>query len=409
MPGLYSSSPSHPRDYLDQVRRFSFAPETTGRQVIDSDSHETRKRSHSRYGDPSATHSFTTHLWGDYDARFTTKSPPPLAHDRYELAGGDVGGTDRFSRQAGDYDDYFQLQKQRDMWSVPPTPQAGMPNQRVVIDDDDDDMSTANGGMVNSLMSIFGGVAGKLFQFVTVPFRGFQAGGGQRYGFDAQDEIAAKLGLHDDPSLHQTATPVQQPTPTPSYNDNYGVQSVDSLDNERPRTIKRLRTGDTWVVVNPNGDTESRPSTPRVAERRLPSASHTPSQIPRPTSRPSTVSKRPSLIPVSRRSTIDRKPFHASPKTADIRQRAHSRLSLGSSPPTIDIKPKSPLPVESQRLISKVRQEELEDDARMRRMSSQMSAMLREAREALGSKIDIDLDDEDMDFERPSSGAFMFS
>lgn len=38
----------------------------------------------------------------------------------------------------------------------------------------------------------------------------------------------------------------------------------------------------------------------------------------------------------------------------------------------------------------------MEDDARMRRMSSQMSAMLREAREALGSKVEIEDDDEDM-------------
>jgi hypothetical protein len=53
----------------------------------------------------------------------------------------------------------------------------------------------------------------------------------------------------------------------------------------------------------------------------------------------------------------------------------------------------SPLPPDSQRLINKVRREELEDDARMRRMSSQMSAMLREAREALGSKFEIEDDD----------------
>lgn len=52
-------------------------------------------------------------------------------------------------------------------------------------------------------------------------------------------------------------------------------------------------------------------------------------------------------------------------------------------------KPRSPLPKESQRLINKVRREELEEDARMRRMSSQMSAMLKEAREALGSKIEV--------------------
>jgi dsDNA-specific endonuclease/ATPase MutS2 len=50
----------------------------------------------------------------------------------------------------------------------------------------------------------------------------------------------------------------------------------------------------------------------------------------------------------------------------------------------------SPLPKDSQRLINKVRREEMEEDARMRRMSSQMSAMLREAKQALGSKFEIE-------------------
>ena len=50
------------------------------------------------------------------------------------------------------------------------------------------------------------------------------------------------------------------------------------------------------------------------------------------------------------------------------------------------------MPAESQRLISKWRREEIEDEARMRRMSSQMDAMLKEAREALGQKVEIEDD-----------------
>ena len=51
-----------------------------------------------------------------------------------------------------------------------------------------------------------------------------------------------------------------------------------------------------------------------------------------------------------------------------------------------------------------MRREEVEDDARMRRMSSQMSAMLREAREALGSKFEIE--DEYMDDDDDLDGDF---
>jgi hypothetical protein len=56
---------------------------------------------------------------------------------------------------------------------------------------------------------------------------------------------------------------------------------------------------------------------------------------------------------------------------------------------------KSPLPPDSQRLINKIKREEMEEDARMRRMSSQMSNMLKEAREALGSKVQVEYDEMD--------------
>jgi hypothetical protein len=55
----------------------------------------------------------------------------------------------------------------------------------------------------------------------------------------------------------------------------------------------------------------------------------------------------------------------------------------------------SPLPKESQRLINRVRREEIEEDERMRRMSLQMTAMLREANEALGSKFEVKEYDDD--------------
>jgi hypothetical protein len=74
-------------------------------------------------------------------------------------------------------------------------------------------------------------------------------------------------------------------------------------------------------------------------------------------------------------------------------------------------KKKSPLLPESQRLINKMRREELEDDARMRRMSSQMSAMLREAREALGSKFEVSdefMDDENVNDDLYTSGVPLF-
>ena len=63
---------------------------------------------------------------------------------------------------------------------------------------------------------------------------------------------------------------------------------------------------------------------------------------------------------------------------------------------TASEKKTNPLPADSQRLVSKLRKEEMEDEMRMRRISSQMTAMLKEAREALGSKVEVEYDDDDM-------------
>lgn len=412
MPGLYTPSPSLGRremrtSYLDATPRYSFGTETPGRQVTGTEDHETSKRSRD---DAHNTFTTTTHgatsFWGGSSlasSRFTdARSPPPLAHDRYELARGGMDDSPHVSRQNGDYDDYFQLQKQRGNWSVPPTPYGGAVKRPAA----DEMTTTPNDSKSWTIMGLVGGVAGKLFQFCTVPFRGFQAGSGPKYNLDSQNEIATRLGLQDDPSVFQFTGAVQQMTPGDFPVNNYGVRSIDSIQDERPRMAKRLRTGDNWVVVGNNGETESRPSTPRLAERRVPDHRISPSQIPRPISRASAATpslKRPSLIPVSRRSTTDRKSFLSDPHT---RQRSYSRQSYGSpiafeEPVAKPKSPfsKSPLPKESQRLINKVRREELEEDARLRRMSSQMSAMLKEAKEALGSKFEAEDygDDEDMD------------
>lgn len=397
MPGIYSPSPSHAHttsstSYFDAAPRFSYPSETSGHEVIDADAHETRKRVRGFY---SMQRSATT-AWGDSSSgisRFEdTKSPPPLAHDRYQLAGG-MDQSHTFGRQAGDYDDYAQLQKQRGQWSIPPTPATGarMPVHRME--------TTPNGSKSWTILGLVGGVAGKLYQFCTVPFRGFQAGGGQRYTIESNGDAAARLrlGLQDDLSMYQ-AGPVQH-TPGGFPQDDYGVRSIESIDDrpERPRMTKRLRTADNWVVVGADGEMESRPSTPRLSERRLPEP-RSPSQIPRPHSRASiaTPLKRPSLIPVSRRSTMEKRSFHGSPKAVPVshnRQRSYNRQSYGSPAMTEAAAKKaanSPLPKESQRLINKVRREEMEEDERLRRMSSQMSAMLREAKEALGSKFEVE-------------------
>ena len=394
--------------------------ETSGLQVTGAD-HATRKRSRQSDASSSASYPLNTTSW--YQSlgysRSSIQSPPPLANERYDLAGG-MDATDKFARQTGNFDDYYHLGKQRGMWSTPTSPQSGMPAQ-IQLGEQEITPRGTKPWMINQLMSIMGGVAGKLYQFCSVPFRGFQAGSGQAYSFDNQ-EVATKLGLNEDSEQSEPKYSAQQAWTSNSPDNNYGILSVESIEDERPRA-KRQRTAENWVVVNNDGNMTSRPSTPRVAPRRVPASvnsPYSPSQIPRPVSRASMSTpayKRPSLIPVSRRSTLDRKSFHSSfspnSRPQSSSGRSYSRQSFGS-PAMLnekDPKKKSPLPPESQRLINKMRREELEDDARMRRMSSQMSAMLREAREALGSKFEIEdefMDDEDDNNDFYSSGMPLF-
>jgi hypothetical protein len=415
-------APSHPGSRSDPRQRLfepasKYPSETgtraSGQQVTDPNDHETRKRTLFDEASYSTCSTPTPYIpgtdpWGHSlgDSRHLhVRSPPPLANDRYELAGG-TEGMENFGKHTDDYDDYFNLEKQRGTWSgATPASQRTQSSTQGAV-------ATPNAmkpWMVHSFMNMVGGVAGKLFQFCAVPFRGFQAGGGKAYTFEANGEVAAKLGLQDDAveTLGSSSGPIRQYLPGNFPEDNYGVLSVDSVDeSERPGVSKRQRTGDGWVMVDNNGATISRPSTPRLSERRVPSHTRSPSQIPRPVSRaaPNTPGvKRPSLIPISRRSTLDRRGSMGGSKgpiQPEATPRCYSRQGYNSPVmfETKTDKPKSPLPPESQRLINKMRREAYEDDARLRRMSSQMSDMLREAQEALGSKIEIGdryMDDEE--------------
>ncbi|CAI6337677.1 unnamed protein product [Periconia digitata] len=401
MPGLFTPSPhTNERKNLranifEPAPQYGFAARTSGHQVTgDANAHEARLSDQPfNFSAPASNAFSTTPSWprsSKHAPSFDAKSPPPLANDRYQLAGGMhtpiVGGSKRLH---GDYDDYFNLEQQRGMWASPATPYTRMQQ----ADHLQPSPSTSKPWVLNQIFNIVGGVAGKLAQFCTVPFRGFSAGGGQAYTFEADGRVAAQL-FHDPPA----ADPIEQHAPGhfPSE-DNFGVRSIDSIDSERPRMPKRLRTADSWVVVDKDGTTESRPSSPRLTERRVPAHSRSPSQIPRPVSRANIstpIANRPSLIPVSRRSTLDRNSIQLASKPDSqtrTHERSYSRQSYGS-PVMFEAKAaksKISLPPESHRLINKVRREEFEDDQRLRRMSSQMSTMLREAQEALGSKFEL--------------------
>ncbi|KAF2200224.1 hypothetical protein GQ43DRAFT_432715 [Delitschia confertaspora ATCC 74209] len=323
-------------------------------------------------------------------------SPPPLANDLYELAGG-IEETD-----TGDYhDDYFQLQNQRSgNWSLPVSPFPETTRPTLLNGTLQPSPSAEKPWVLNQLLTLVGGVAGKLVQFCSVPFKGFQAGGGQKFEIDPQGQIL-KADLEETPD--DKIPPIRDGLPGRFPSEDSGFARPASVDDNPSHDTKRLRMGDDkWVVVDRKGGMDSRAGTPRLSERRTPLVPKhaSPSQIPRPVSRLGTIPAlhgRPSLIPVSRRTSYDKRLSQATPK-GSVKTcgtpRSYNRPSYGS--PLLSATHDLNLPPESQRLINKIRREEEEDDARMRKMSAQTAAMLREAREALGSKVEID--DDYMDF-----------
>lgn len=321
-------------------------------------------------------------------SRFTSiRSPPPLANDRYELQ----GGMEALPMAAGcnsDFDDYFQLKEQRRTFSTDHDAHPGSQGQA-----GEQNAGSNRPGVLNQIINLVGGV----IQFCSRPFRGFQAGGGQGYAFGANGAVSKTDAQMDragqtpqDPAASRLSLPGGFP------DDNFGVNFLDSIDDERLRLAKRLKTSDSWVLVDRNGDTESRPCTPRVSERRVPTKS--PSQIPRPVSRPSLVEPTParrSLIPVSRRSSINTRrlsqgpsAYASSPASTPMGYARQSFPSSASARQHIT----TPLSPESQHIINKRRQDELEDEARLRRMSSQMAQMLKEAQAALNSNYTLEDD-----------------
>ncbi|KMU80574.1 hypothetical protein CISG_08484 [Coccidioides immitis RMSCC 3703] len=90
--------------------------------------------------------------------------------------------------------------------------------------------------------------------------------------------------------------------------------------------------------------------------------------------------KKPSLIPVRPSSSLAQKYQYSS---------TFSPSSPAPSNPSRTPK-ESPLALEAQRYAAKIRRREKEEDASIRRLNQQLKAMIREGKEALGTKIEID-------------------
>lgn len=255
------------------------------------------------------------------------------------------------------------------------------------------------GGWSNCLFTFVADAAGKVWEFArTSAFNGFYAGGGKGYTLQTpnQDEngVARPFRGHTraTSSFDIRRTPV--PGQYPPEDDDYDA-----------RPVKRQHADpsvDSWIMV-PRMDEELRAPTPGLSKRRPPRVS---------ISRPNTASTRRPLIPVSRRRTSSvssvSSPGLRPDSAASSRSRPHSRHTSGSTlsipSPSKLVAPVSP---EVQIIQAQRRKEERQTNASMRKLNDRLKSMIREGREALGTKFEVeDAMDTDMEDEGFAEGMF---
>lgn len=232
--------------------------------------------------------------------------------------------------------------------------------------------------------SFVGDVAGKVWEFArSNAFKGFYAGGGKGYeipaagpqahaGVDEQTR-GYTTGFSPYESFDYNATPIPGQFPV---DDMWG--SVVESPSERPVKRQHVESGSGWVLVErrPQGQSPS----PRIATRRLPAGTTAPRvTTARPAYRRSVQGPGSSSLRSPTSLSLPRSPMHTRHDSA-----------TSSSPR------RSPafMPAEVQEYETRRRKEERQADASIRKINAQLKAMIREGREALGSKVEI-VDDAD--------------
>ncbi|KAG0649476.1 hypothetical protein D0Z07_4290 [Hyphodiscus hymeniophilus] len=263
---------------------------------------------------------------------------------------------------------------------------------------------------------VVGGVVGKVWEFCkTSAFKGFHAGGGNGYTIDATADTIHP-SIEQDPfweaeksvtygMMDRESTPLPGRFPEEDFIHDYMDRATP--DATPPRAGKRRQVagnGDelakNWIVVPPTANT----STPSKAQPRGPARY-----------------SMPTASSVGRKSVAGRPASRASGAIGPRRPMLQSRVSHAGSPalqsnagasfasprspgsskipranPMTGMKmmnPDSPAAKEAQRWAALKRKEEREADESIRRLDAQLKAMIKEGKEALGTKVEVEIED----------------
>ena len=227
----------------------------------------------------------------------------------------------------------------------------------------------------------FAGVAGKVWRDWSTTFRGFCAGGGQGYEMkttNAPTSEQSRWQMVDHIESWQTAERIPGGFPQDDYIPDY--MSQDHTQTPK-RATKRSRhdadTTEAWVMVS-----TPRESSPiRLSQRRVPASAGSTRRAER------GAASRRRILPASRTSGT------GSPRgSVDRASSVFARPLVAKSPSSLH---GSPVSADVQRHAARLKRKEAEEEAHLKRFNQQLKAMIREGKEALGTRYEVEGDEND--------------
>ena len=228
--------------------------------------------------------------------------------------------------------------------------------------------------------------AGKVWDFCrTTAFKGFYAGGGRGY------ELKPPLEhMNCDQSMWEEAecedvfqSNLCEKSSVPGFfpEEDFIADYMSRNPTTPPRAAKKIQRekgmgeeiSASWVLVSTSTSREASPS--RLSSRKIhPSNTSARRPIPKLGKRPILPASRPSLTSYAGSPGLrsDRSASFASPRS-----------------PIMSPKHESPLSAEVRQQAARIRKRELEEDANLKRFNQQLKAMIKEGKEALGTKFEV--------------------
>ena len=324
-------------------------------------------------------------------------SPAPFVSTRYELRGGldtptaaALSAIDLNEEDHGETPE-LHLRGGRGIHSVGGATDSYFPHTTSVLSRESNGRARlptsprARDGLGRAVYSVVG-VAGKVLEFCkTAAFRGFFAGGGKGYEMKTPSSLAnVEQSIWLDAESDDRVRYLDEKESIPGrFPEEDFIPDYMSQDHTTPpRAAKRIRRenppGDltaSWVLVDPTSNSrEASPS--RLTPRKTPSASS-------PGRRPIPKAGRRPILPASRPSLTS---YAGSPGMRSDRPASFASVRSPAASPRYE----SPVSVEMQRHAARLRKREVEEDANLRRFNQQLKAMIKEGKEALGTKFEVE-------------------